>query len=109
MNYIIKGIVVHGDGYGKKLGFPTTNLEVKNQIIPKGGVYAGEAILENKKYRAGIVIGPGDKVEAHLISYAGDAYGKFVTLEIKKFIREFQNFGTEEELILQIKKDIDLC
>ncbi len=109
MNYIIKGTVVHGDGYGKKIGFPTTNLEVKDQVIPKSGVYAGEAILEDKKYRAGIVIGPGDKVEAHLIGYAGDAYGKSVTLEIEKFIREFKKFETEEELILQIKKDIDLC
>ncbi|MFA5841012.1 MAG: riboflavin kinase [Candidatus Paceibacterota bacterium] len=109
MNYIIKGIVVHGDGYGKKLGFPTTNLEVKNQVVPKNGVYAGLAILEEKKYRAGIVIGPGDKVEAHLIGCSGDAYGKIVTLEINKFIREYQNFETEEELILQIKKDIDLC
>lgn len=101
--------MVRGDGYGRKIGFPTTNLEVKNQIIPNAGVYAGDAILEEKKYRAGIVIGPGDKVEAHLIGYSGDAYGKIVTLEIEKFIREFQKFETEEELILQIKKDIDKC
>lgn len=109
MNYLLKGIVVKGDGYGRKIGFPTTNLEVKNQTIPEAGVYAGEAILEEKKYRAGIVIEPGDKVEAHLIGYNGNAYGKIVTLELKKFIREFKKFETEEALILQIKKDIDLC
>jgi riboflavin kinase/FMN adenylyltransferase len=109
MNYIISAIVVRGDGYGKKLGFPTVNLEIKNQEIPEAGVYAGEAVFENKKYRAGIVISPEGKVDAHLIGYEGDAYGKEVTLQIEKFLREFKKFDTEAELILQIKKDLSLC
>ena len=109
MNYVITGEVIKGDGYGKKLGFPTVNLKVGGQVLPKAGVYAGEAILENIKYRAGIVIGPEEKIEAHLIGYNGDAYGKQVTLEVKKFIREYKKFDTEEELIIQIKKDISLC
>lgn len=109
MNYLISGKVIKGDGYGRKLGFPTVNLEINDQKLPPAGVYAGDAILENKKYRAGIVIGPAEKVEAHLVGYNQDAYGKEVTLHPKKFLREYRKFDTEEELIMQIKKDIELC
>ena len=109
MHYTISGSVIHGDGYGKKLGFPTVNLETNNSELPEAGVYAGNAILEEKKYLAGIVIDPQGKVEAHLIGYVGDAYGKVVIIEIMKFIREFKKFKTEEDLIEQIKKDIEIC
>ena len=113
MHYILSGKVIRGDGYGRKIGFPTANLEVMGQELPEEGVYSGEAMLENKKYKAGIVIGPKvnnqQKVEAHLIGYEGDAYGKNVTLEINKFLRGYKTFDTEEELILQIKKDIKIC
>ena len=112
MQYKISGKVIEGDGYGRKIGFPTVNLEFKNkreEDFPSDGVYAGTGTLESKAYKAGIVIGPGDKIEAHLIEYSGDAYGKEVMLEINKFIREYKNFNTEEELIAQIKKDIEIC
>ena len=109
MNYIISGKVIRGDGYGKKLGFPTVNLETGVKEFSEDGVYAGMATLEGVEYRAGIVVGPEDKLEAHLIGYNGDAYGKIITLEIDKFLRDYKKFGTEEELIAQIKKDIDIC
>lgn len=108
MNYIITGKVVRGDGYGKKLGFPTINLETQDRL-PAAGVYAGKAELEGKVYQAGILINPTGKVEAHLISFKGDAYGKVVTLEIKKFLRKFKKFKTEEGLIRQIEKDLQKC
>ncbi|MEK7140898.1 MAG: riboflavin kinase, partial [Patescibacteria group bacterium] len=101
---------VKGDGYGKKLGFPTVNLNTA--VKPLGlreGVYSGSAVLNGREYRAGIVIGPGEKVEAHLMGYNGDAYGKTVTLEIKNFLRAYKKFDTEEELKEQIKKDIEQC
>ncbi|HEY4493964.1 MAG TPA: riboflavin kinase [Candidatus Paceibacterota bacterium] len=114
MDFKITGKVVKGDGYGKKLGFPTVNLEVfSTEELPPEGVYVGVGILEGGEYRAGIVIGPKkdnkNKVEAHLIGYNGDAYGKEVRLKINKFLRKYQKFDTEAELIIQIKKDIDLC
>ncbi len=109
MNYVISGKVIHGDGYGKKLGFPTVNLETHNEHIPQEGIYSGNAILDNKKYRAAIIIGPAQKVEGHLVGYIGDAYGKEVALELIKFLRPYQKFDTEEELIAQIKKDINQC
>lgn len=111
MHYVIKGKVVKGDGYGRKIGFPTVNLDMgtRAEALPPPGVYAGMATLENKRYNTGIVIGPGKKAEAHLIGYSGDAYGKEVTLELKKFLREFKKFDTEKELIKQIKEDIEKC
>lgn len=109
MVYTISGKVIRGDGYGRKIGFPTINLETKTKEFPPEGVYAGSVVLEGKKYRSGIVIGPNNKTEAHLIGFSGDAYGKEVTLEIEKFLRKFKKFETEEKLIAQIKEDIDLC
>ena len=108
MDIRITGTVVRGDGYGRKLGFPTANLETKDEL-PKSGVYAGVAILEGTEYRAGILINPTGKVEAHLIRYNADAYGKQVTLKLNKFLREYKKLETEEELIIQIKKDLNLC
>jgi FAD synthase len=111
----LSGKVVRGDGYGKKIGFPTANLDVGDQEVPKDGVYSGFAILENlpaqagTKYLAGIVIGPNWKVEAHLIGFSGDLYGKELTLEVNEFIRDFKNFDTEEELKMQIGKDLEKC
>lgn len=108
---MITGKVIKGDGYGRKIGFPTVNLESEGdtkELLPEG-VYAGTAMLEGKEYRAGIVIGPGNKIEAHLIDYKGDAYGKRVALKINNFLREFKKFDTEEELIIQITKDINQC
>ena len=112
MNYVITGRVIKGDGYGRKLGFPTVNLkttQVTPVCLPADGVYAGVGELEGREYRAGIVIGPDGKIEAHLIGFDGDAYGKMVTLKTNKFLRAYQKFDTEDKLIIQIKKDIDQC
>lgn len=108
MEHKISGVVVRGDGYGRKLGFPTVNLDTKDEL-PKAGVYSGLAILDNKEYRAGILINPNGKVEAHLLGYNGDAYGKMVTLTTGEFLRDFKKFETEEELKAQIEKDLEKC
>ncbi len=122
MNYFISGKIIKGDSYGRKIGFPTINLDRRNFLRmkhkPAFGVYSGEVIvaevgLPQKKFKAGIVIGPLDKkglpkIEAHLIGYKGNAYGCPAVLEIKKFIRKFKKFKTEDELITQIKKDIKI-
>lgn len=108
MSQKIAGTVVKGDGYGRKLGFPTINLDIVSKDI-KSGVYSGIVVIGNKEYRAGIVISPKGKIEAHIIGFIDDAYGQDVMLELEKFIREYKSFDSEAELIEQIKKDIALC
>jgi len=94
-----------GRGYGRKIGFPTINVNSKSKM--RHGVYAGTVTLGKKKYRAGIVI--GENAEAHLLGYKGNAYGKIATIEPQKFLRKFKKFKTEKELITQIKKDLRDC
>ncbi|MBP6883892.1 MAG: riboflavin kinase [Candidatus Pacebacteria bacterium] len=106
---IITGKVIRGDGYGRKIGFPTANLDVGSPKLPSAGVYGGKAIINRHTYRAGIIINDAGKVEAYLFGYRGDAYEKEMTLKLRNFIREFKKFDTEAELITQIKKDLKQC
>lgn len=112
---IIKGKVVRGMGYGKKLGFPTANLDRRQYVTlknkPKLGIWAGYGEIAGKIYSAAIVIGPVDKkglpkVEAHLLGIKQNLYGKRVSLELKKYIRAFHVYKGEAELVKQIKRDI---
>ena len=98
----IRGKVKRGKGYGRKIGFPTINVNNKSKI--KHGVYAGVVRLGKREYKAGIVV--GEKAEAYLVGYKSNAYGRVAIIEIGKFIRKFKKFKTEKELIVQIKKDM---
>ena len=117
MAAIIEGKVVKGDGYGKKLCFPTANLDrkqfKKDKVQVPLGVYAGVVFLHHlKKIRkAAIVIGPLDKqklpkIEAHVLGFKGRLYGKKLTLYLYKLLRPFEVFKTRKLLIAQIKKDV---
>ncbi|MBI3231912.1 MAG: riboflavin kinase [Candidatus Doudnabacteria bacterium] len=130
----ILGKVVHGEHYGKILGFPTANLDrrdyVKKKLKIKHGVYAGVALIQNRApspfiplalrrgrggrgWKAGIVIGPIDssglpKIEAHLIGFKGNLYGKHLNIYLNKYLRPFRKFKDEKALKAQMKKDIKL-
>ncbi len=116
----ITGKVIHGANYGRKLGFPTANLDrrqyIREKMKIKFGVWAGEAQfkiknLKFKNYLAGVVVGPVDKtglpkLEAHLIGFKGNLYGKKITITLQKYLRSFKKFKNEEELKKQITIDI---
>lgn len=124
MKHEISGKVVKGIGYGRKLGFPTANLERRQwrkiKVKPKLGVWAGTAVLSLKSkvyslktYKAGIVIGPLDssnlpKIEAHLLGFKGNLYGRKITLNLLKYLRPFKQYKNEEDLKRQIRKDVQL-
>jgi riboflavin kinase / FMN adenylyltransferase len=108
MGIKISGIVVKGDGYGRKLGYPTANLDKKTKDM-NAGVYSGTASFDDKFFRVGILINPDGKTEAHLLNFDGDLYGKILTLEFGKFIREYKKFDSEADLIAQIGKDLEKC
>jgi riboflavin kinase/FMN adenylyltransferase len=117
----ISGKVIHGEKYGRKIGFPTANLDRRSYSRRKQnikfGIYAGHVELKDlkikrlKDYPAGVIVGPLvksglPKLEAHLIGFKGNLYGKKITVTLQKYLRPFKKFKTEAELKMQIKKDI---
>ncbi len=113
--YFVKGEVVHDRGVGKKLGYPTANLEIKEERQHlKNGVYSGWAMVGDEKYLA--VINYGSRptfsdekvvIEAHLIDFSQNLYGKQLTVFFDGFIRDIKTFKSEIELKEQLKKDVD--
>ncbi len=112
--YSMTGRVVTGHSRGKRLGFPTANLLPNREFcMPPDGVYAGKATLEGSKYRCAINIGSnptfGDAepaLEVFLLDFDGDIYGDTLEIEFHSRLRDERAFGTEEELIRQMKKDV---
>ena len=111
----IRGRVVRGAARGAGLGFPTANLEEIDALVPLEGVYAGRAWISGQApaYPAACNLGPNPtfgetarKVEAHLIGFAGDLYGKSVELDFLERLRGTQKFSGLEELLQQIRSDI---
>jgi len=112
--YRLSGSVVMGKQLGRKLGFPTANIQTAPfKLIPKFGVYVGEVTLANGRcFRSVVNIGVQPSlenqelaVEAHLLNFSEDLYGMKVDLDLFSFIRPEQKFDSLEALIFQIKKD----
>ena len=115
-DYSLKGIVVEGNRLGKKIGIPTANIEPENKekIVPSGGVYAGWAEHEGKRINAVVHIGPRptfdiekETIEAHLLEFSENLYGKKIRLGFIRKLRDILRFGTLDELTNQIKNDIE--
>lgn len=111
--YSITGTVVHGDHRGRTIGFPTCNLAQIATLIPLEGVYAARAVVDEKTYVAAVNVGPNPtfgiaerKVEAHLLDFDSDLYGKQVTLEFVARLRGTQRFASVQELQQQLNTDI---
>jgi riboflavin kinase/FMN adenylyltransferase len=112
----VRGVVTHGAGRGAGLGFPTINLDGIDTLIPADGVYAALAWIEGQAPArpAACNIGPNPtfreharKVEAHLIDFAGDLYGKSVELDFLDRLRGTRKFSSINDLLQQIHADID--
>ncbi len=111
--YRLRGTVTHGAARGGRIGFPTANLEGIDTLIPAHGVYAGRAFVGGSVYAAAINIGPnptfGDdvaKLEAHLIDFDEDLYGKIVEVDFLKRLRDIQPFGSVDALKDQLQLDV---
>jgi riboflavin kinase/FMN adenylyltransferase len=113
-NFSIQGKVVSGKNIGKKLGFPTANIEpIANYIMPRIGVYSTETIVDGNKYLSATSIGYnptfGDgsiKIESHIIDFNEEIYNKKIELIFIEFIRDEIKFDSVDSLIEQIKKDV---
>jgi riboflavin kinase/FMN adenylyltransferase len=112
--YATEGIVVPGDHRGKTLGFPTANIYSHNQIYPKRGVYAVQVEHSEQLYNGVVNIGTHPTfgegevtIEVHILDFHEEIYGQFVRVLYIKRLRDEIAFKSKEDLICQIKKDID--
>lgn len=110
--YGMDGRVVAGMKRGKRLGFPTANIETKGELFPKSGVYAAVIMLKGKEYKAVANVGkhptfPEDpfSVEAHIFDFDSEIYGTEVGLLFIERIRDDMAFLTPEALSEQIRHD----
>ncbi len=114
--FMLHGSVVEGERMGRKLGFPTANIETfdPHKLIPGYGVYAVEVMLAGKKLQGMLNIGSrptfnnnadNRSIEVHIFDFAGDIYRKEITLVFAGRIREEQKFSGIEALTEQLKKD----
>ena len=111
--YILSGTVVSGRGLGKTWGIPTANLPLPEELVkPKLGVYAGKVCVGEESYSAAINIGTRPTVNGHhitleawLLDFEGDLYGKETVVSLLNFIRPEKKFSNVEELQKEIRKN----
>jgi riboflavin kinase / FMN adenylyltransferase len=107
----VEGVVVTGDARGGTLGFPTANLRVDPELlVPEHGIYAGQAA----GHRAAVSIGVNPhyggserRIEAYLLDFEGDLYGRRLTVELWERLRDERAFASEPELVEQIAADVE--
>jgi len=112
--WTIEGVVKRGDRRGRRIGFPTCNLDLKNYIVPKLGVYSAKIIVDKRIKKKGIVnIGYRPTfgknkllLEAHIFGLKKNLYDKRIKVMLIKFIRKEKRFKSVVELKNQIKRDI---
>lgn len=112
-NYKILGKVIYSKQLGRKLGFPTANLEVKPDIlIPKKGIYTTKVYIDDEVYFGATNIGynptvKGTKlsIETHILQFNRDIYGKCIQLEFLERLRDEKKFSSIEELKNQLEFD----
>jgi len=117
-NWAIQGIVKKGRQIGKKIGFPTCNIDINDYVLAKPGVYAVRVLRKNSnKYLRGIAnLGYRPTfnqkkllLEVHLFNFSGNLYNKLLTVEFLKFIRKEKKFNNVNQLRAQIKKDLNIA
>ena len=112
--YRIRGMVTHGAGRGKSIGFPTANLSAIDTLTPPPGVYAGQAFVDGNTHAAAVHIGPNPtfgehavKVEVHLLGYDDSLYGSVIEVAFYSRLRDIVEFDSVDELKKQLKRDIE--
>lgn len=111
----LEGVVVKGEGRGKKIGFPTANVQVSpDLIVPGKGVYITRTIYNGMTFQSVTNIGnnPTFKssdllhIETNLFDFDSDIYGETLDIQFIKKIRDERKFPTVNDLIFQIKEDV---
>ncbi|MGC9361503.1 MAG: bifunctional riboflavin kinase/FAD synthetase [Candidatus Syntrophosphaera sp.] len=114
--YALYGKVVPSSGIGRQLGFPTANIELAepNQLVPQTGVYLSRVRLEAEEFfgltniGSGPTLGKGGAIaiETFVIDFSGQLYGREMSVELIKYLREEKLFPSRDELIKAINEDL---
>ena len=114
-NYPMTGVVVVGNMLGRKMGFPTANMQLYDplKLVPRDGVYAVWAYVNQKRYmgvtniglRPTVTDGIIRTIETHILDFNEDIYGLPFTIEFVEAIRNERKFSNVDELIYQVGKD----
>ena len=112
--YRLHGTVGTGRRRGHTLGFPTANLDALETLAPGDGVYAARAVVAGTAWPAAVNVGPNPtfgedarKVEAHLIGFGGDLYGRPLAIDFLGRLRDTRPFADALELAAQLRDDVD--
>jgi riboflavin kinase/FMN adenylyltransferase len=114
--YKVSGTVVTGSSRGRKLGFPTANVQYTQELLPLPGVYVVDAGVGGVIRRgvANVGFNPtfGENslgVEVHILDFHGDLYGQLVSVYFRDRIRDERKFKSVDELVRQIRKDVEFA
>ena len=117
-NWSIEGTVQRGRQQGKKIGFPTCNIDIKDYVISKPGVYAVKVKRNksNKSLKAIANLGYRPTfnqkkilLEVHIFNFSGNLYNKYLSIEFTKFIRKEKKFKNVNQLRKQIQSDLKVA
>jgi riboflavin kinase/FMN adenylyltransferase len=112
--YRIRGTVVRGAGRGSKIGYPTANVGQIDTLLPGAGIYAARAWTGDIWHPAAVSLGPnptfnegGLKVEAYIIGFEGDIYGRRVEVDFLARLRDIKRFESVDALLAQMARDVE--
>ena len=114
-NWSIEGIVQKGRQQGKKIGFPTCNIDIKDYVIAMPGVYAVKVYKKNSRKPFKAIANLGYRptfnqkkilLEVHIFNFSGNLYNKYLSVEFVRFIRKEKKFNNVDQLRKQIQNDL---
>ena len=115
---------MRGESLGRRIGFPTANINPHHEVIPPVGIYAVKIIFSGEKYDGICYIGTKPTflnskhkiqnskpkvIEVHIFDFHKDIYGEFLEIQFVKLIRPDKKFASIADLTKQIQKDIISC
>jgi len=116
--FSLNGTVVKGDKIGRKIGYPTANLEIKEdyKLRPQNGVYLVQCHWNDQKYygmmnvgKRPTIAGKKNRIESYFFDFTGDLYGKKISVDLLEKIRDEQKFDSLEALKNQLNQDEKSC
>lgn len=115
--YTIIGEVVHGNKIGRKLGYPTANIDYLEYVLPKNGVYLTITKIKDINYLSMTNIGYNPtineqekpRLEVHILDFDEEIYGEEIQISFIKYLREEKRFNSKEELMNSLEETINIC